>query len=43
MKVVLKVDCVTVSRVEECGGDLSFPLHRDKLMAVLKHQVCKRE
>ncbi len=39
MKLVLKVDSVTVGRAEECGGDLSFPLQRDKFFGILKHQV----
>ena len=40
MKVVLKVDKVTVERGEECGGDLTFPFQQEKLLLVLKHQVC---
>lgn len=39
MKVVLKVEQVTVGRAKECGGDLTFPLQQEKLVRVLKHQV----
>ena len=39
VRVVLAVEEVTVERSEECGGDLTFPLQRDKLLSVLKHQV----
>ena len=40
MKVVLKVDKVMVERSEDCGGNITFPLHKDKLLSVLKHYVC---
>jgi len=39
VKVVLKVDQVTVEREEQCGGHITFILQRDKLLAVLKHYV----
>ena len=39
VRVVLKVDKVTMKREEVCGGDLTFPIQRDKLFTVLKQQV----
>ena len=39
VKVLLKVDQVTVTRTKECGGDLSFPFQRERLIQTLKHQV----
>ena len=39
VKLVLRVERVTVERAKECGGDIEFPLQREKLMGILKHQV----
>ena len=39
VKLMLEIDVVTVCRVEECGGNLAFPLQREKLIDILKHEV----